>query len=98
MPNPNNFGQAWKGTVSIGGSQFNALQFDYEEFGDLEDITYSKAGGVTSRVVIPGYPGVRGTVTFVYDAANQPVLSPYDMRFGTLMAIIMMPEGTKPYS
>ena len=94
----NTWAQAWKGTITINSNDFNALQFDYEEFGDLEDITFSQVGSATFRAVLPGYPGVRGTVTFVYDTLNQPTISPFDFRFGTLATIVIKPEGTKPFS
>ncbi len=92
------FVQGWKGTISINSNFFNALQYGFEEFGDLEDITYTKVGSVTYRVVLPGYPGARGNISFVYDTANQPTISPFDLRFGTLMSLVLYPEGTKPYT
>lgn len=91
-----NFVQGWKGTISINANFFNALQYGFEEFGDLEDITYTAPA--TFRVVLPGYPGARGNVSFCYDTANQPTISPFDLRFGTLMVMILYPEGTKPYA
>ncbi len=92
------FVQGWKGTININGSFFNSLQYSFEEFGDLEDITYTRVGGVTYRVVLPGYPGARGTISFVYDTANQPTISPFDLRFGMFISMVLYPEGTKPYS
>jgi len=94
----NSWAQAWKGTITINSNDFNALQFDYEEFGDSEDITYSRAGSATYRAILPGYPGVRGQVIYVYDTLNQPTISPLDFRFGTLATIVIKPEGTKPFS
>lgn len=93
-----NFAQGWKGTISINGTLFNALQYSFTETTDLEDITYTQASGATAQVLLPGYKKVNGTISFVYDTANQPTISPFDMRAGTLMTLILYPEGTKPYS
>lgn len=93
-----NFAQGWKGTVSINGNLFNTLQYTFSETADLEDITYTVAGGATYAVLLPGYRKASGTLTFVYDTANQPTISPFDMRAGTLMTLILYPEGTKPFS
>lgn len=93
------FSQAWKGTISWGGTLFNALQFSYTDTAPLEDITYSVAGGATFAVKLPGYRSISGNVQFVYDTANQPTISPFDMvsRSATA-AIIIYPEGTKAFS
>ncbi len=92
------FSQAWKGLISIGGSNFNALNIMFEESTDLEDITYTVAGGATFAILLAGYQKGKGSLDFVYDIANQPTISPFDMRAGTLLSIIMYPEGTKPYT
>ena len=93
-----NFVHGTKGTVSINGNLFNSLTFEFEESTDLEDITYTVSGGATAQVMIPGYKKVSGIISFVYDTANQPTIAPYDMRAGTLMALVLYPEGTKPYT
>lgn len=89
-----------KGTVSLNGNLFNALTIDFEESTTLEDITYTQAGGATYAVKIPGYISGSGSVNFIYDTANQPTISPYDMRPGrsTPIAFIVYPDGTKPFS
>lgn len=88
------------GTISINGSLFNSTQFKFSEkvVGGLQDITYSQAGGATYQTMLPGYNGVSGSITFIYDVNNQPVIAPYDMIPGQLMTLILYPDGTKPYS
>lgn len=98
MPVTPNFISGRLGTISINGNLFNAEQFDIEEATTLDDITYTIAGGVTYKVLLPQYNWVTGTITFVYDTANQPTIAPLDMIPGQLMALILYPDGTKPYS
>lgn len=93
-----NFVQAYKGTVTIGGTQFAVLSVTYSEKAPLEDITYTKSGGATFGIQLPGYITASGTLSFVYDVANQPVLDPQNLKAGTLMVLVIYPEGTKPYS
>lgn len=93
-----NFINGKEGTVSINGSLFNAEQFEFEEETPLDDITYSQTGGANYKVLLPGYNSAKGTISFVYDTNNQPTIAPYDMVPGTLMALILYPDGTKPYA
>lgn len=89
------------GTVSLNGSLFNALTINFREQTTLEDITYSQSGGATAQVVIPGYVRGSGSISFVYDTANQPTIAPFDLRPGrtnTAIAAIFYPEGTKPFT
>lgn len=95
---PNTFIHGRLGTITIGGTLFASEQYDYTEEIQLEDITYTVSGGVTFQVLLPGYAKVSGTITFVYDTSNQPVLSPQNMIPGTLMALVLYPDGTKPYT
>lgn len=95
------FVQALKGTVSLNGSLFNALQFDITFTAQLEDITYTTSGGATFGVHLPGYVIASGTVNFVYDTSNQPVISPFALQPNsgtTPIAAIFTPDGTKPFS
>ncbi len=93
------FAQAWKGTISWGGTLFNALQFSYTDTAPLEDITYSQAGGATFAVKLPGYRSISGSLTFVYDTMAQPTISPFDMvSRASTATIIIYPEGTKPFT
>jgi hypothetical protein len=99
MPGTPNFIHGRLGTVSIGGSLFNSLQFDFESNITLDDITYSQAGGATGKVLLPGIYWAIGTITFVYDTNNQPVLAPFTFQpTGNLMALILYPDGTKPFA
>jgi len=93
-----NFVAAWKGTITLGGTQFNALQFNIKESAPLEDITYTQAAGATWQVNLAGYNRISGSVQFVYDGANQPTIAPFDMRAGKTLAAILTPDGTKPWS
>ena len=91
-----------QGTVSFGGSLFNALSISFEETTQLEDITYSQ-GLATQQVMLPGYRKASGSVTFVYDTANQPTISPFDLRPTANVPpvpilAIFYPDGTKPWS
>lgn len=86
-------------TITIAGTQFAGLTISYDEkLSDLTDITYTVSGGATFGVFIPGYNFATGTLSFIYDTANQPVLSPQNMIPGTLMAIVCSPDGTKLFS
>jgi hypothetical protein len=86
-------------TISIGGTQFAGLTASYaEKLSSLDDITYTVAGGATFAVFLPGYNMATGTITFVYDTSNSPVLSPQNMIPGTLMTLVVSPDGTKLYS
>ncbi len=86
-------------TVQIGGTYFAGLTINYDEkLSDLTDITYTVSGGATFQVMLPGYNGASGQITFVYDTANSPVLSPQNMIPGTLMTLVLSPDGTKLYS
>lgn len=92
-----------QGTVSFNGNLFNALSITFEETTQLEDITYSVSGSATSRVVLPGYRQGSGSVTFVYDTANQPTIAPFDLRPTATVppvpiAAIFYPDGTKPWA
>ena len=93
-----NFAQAFKTLVTINSNNFNVLTIDFDESSDLEDITYTQAGGATFAIMLPGYKKGKGTLTFVYDAANQPTISPFDIRSGTLITVTAYPEGTKPWA
>lgn len=95
-----NFIHGKLGTVSINGSLFNSMQYKFSEkvVGGLSDITYTQASGATAQVMIAGYNGVSGSITFIYDTNNQPTIAPFDMIPGTSMALILYPDGTKPYT
>lgn len=84
------------GTVTIGGNLFYVTKFSYGEKNSTADVTHSGASGF--QVKIKGVTSADGTLTFIYDTANQPTVSPYDMSTGNTAALILKPEGTKPYS
>lgn len=84
------------GTVSINGTTYNVVSFTYSSTVDQADITNTGGGGWYQS--LPGVTKATGSLTFVYDTANQPVLAPTDMRPGTSMALILKPEGSKAYS
>lgn len=84
------------GTVTVGGNLFNVTKFTYKEQNHTADITHSGAAGY--QVLLKGVTMASGTLTFVYDTANQPTVSPYDMTTGTTLSLILRPEGTKPYT
>lgn len=93
------------GTFSWGpGNLFNALSINFEESTTLEDITYSQSGGASTQVMIPGYRKGSGSVTFIYDTANQPCVSPNDMRPWVTNASAVptlctfSPDGSKAWS
>ncbi len=100
----NTFVHGRLGTVSLAGPStagptlFAVLQFSFKWITSLSDITFTVSGGATAKRILPGYYWATGTLTFVYDTTNQPVLSPQQMTPNTLMALILYPEGTKPYS
>lgn len=86
------------GTITLGGTAFAAEQFTYQEETTLDDITYTLAGGASFQVILPGYNKASGTITFNYDSGNQPNISPQNMVPGTLMALVLSPDGTRNYS
>ena len=87
-----------KGTASLNGSLFNCLSIDYEESVSNEDITFTTSGGATQKSVLPGYVSRTVSLSFVYDTANQPVLSPFNLQAGQPVSCIITPEGSKPYT
>jgi hypothetical protein len=96
----NNFIHAKLSTVQISSQYFAALTLDYnEDLSDLSDITYTQVGGATWRILLPGYNMASGTLSFVYDTLNQPVLTPFNMSPGTLInTFSISPDGTKLYT
>ena len=98
MPTTPNFISGKLGTISINANLFNAEQYDYEEATTLDDITYTTSGGANFKILLPQYNWATGTITFVYDIANQPTIAPYDMIPGLLLAMILLPDGTKPFT
>lgn len=93
---PNTFINGKVGTITIGGSQFAAEQYEFQHEVTLDDITYTQAGGATAQVMLPGYEKASGTISFVYDTLN--VAQIQSMRAGQLMALSLQPDGTRPYS
>ncbi len=86
-------------TVQIGGSYFAGLNISYDEkLSDLTDITWTRSGGATFGNFLPGYNFATGTISFVYDTTNQPTVSPQTMIPGTLMTLVVSPDGTKLFS
>ncbi len=86
-------------TIQIGGTYFAGLTASYKEVtSDMTDISFTVSGGVTFGTFLPGYNYATGTLTFIYDTTNQPVLSPQNMIPGTLMTLVISPDGTKLYS
>ena len=84
----------------MNGTYFACVQMAYnEKLSDFTDITYTVVGGVTFGVFMPGYNFATGTLSFIYDTLNQPVLTPQNMIPGTLInPMILSPDGTKLYS
>lgn len=92
-----------QGLVSFNGNMFNALSITFEETTQLEDITYSTSGSATARVVLPGYRMGSGSVTFIYDTANQPTVPPLSLQPTatvppTPIAAVFYPDGVKQFS
>lgn len=94
------FVQALKGTVSLNGNLFQVLSGTFKMSTTLEDITYTKSGGATYAIKLPGHVSGSGSINFVYDTSNQPTIAPYDLRPGSTTPItaIFTPDGTKPFS
>ena len=92
-----------QGTVTFNGNQFAAMTINFKEHTSLEDITYTVAGYATAQVMLPGYRKGTGSVNFIYDTANQPTISPFDLRPTATVppvpiAAIFSPDGTKSWS
>lgn len=86
-------------TIQFGGTYFAALTVKYSEgLSDLSDVTYTQSGGATWQIMLPGYSKASGSLTFVYDTLNQPVLSPQSQIAGALMSMIFSPDGTKLFT
>jgi hypothetical protein len=96
---PNTFIHGKLSTVTIATTQFAGLTISYDhDLSDLTDITYTQAGGATWAVFLPGYNVVSGDITFVFDTSNPPYLSPQNMTPGTLMALVVSPDGVRNFS
>lgn len=94
----NNFVNGKLGTITLAGTQFATMKYSFKEtLSDVTDITYTQAGGATFAVKQPGYNMCAGTLTFVYDTLNQPVIAP-NLIPGQTIAMVLYPEGTKPYA
>lgn len=96
MPATPNFISGVKGTVQINGNLFYVKQFKFRMFIALDDITHSGAQG--AQVKLPGVYGAEGDLTFTFDTANQPTVSPYNMTPGQLLQLVLEPDGSKAYS
>ena len=95
----NNFIHGRLTTVQISATYFAALTANIDEgLSDLTDITYTQTGGATFQILLPGYNKMAGSLAFVYDTLNQPILTPQNMIPGQLMTLIFSPDGTKLYS
>ena len=58
----------------------------------LEDVTSSGGGGW--RQSIPGVNSISGTLVLCYDFANAPLLAPYTLQAGKLLATLyIVPDG-----
>ena len=92
-----------QGLVTFNGSSFAAMTINFKEHTSLEDITYTVSGSATAQVMLPGYRKGTGSVNFIYDTANQPTISPFDLRPTatvppTPISAIFYPDGTKPWA
>ncbi len=92
----NTFVHGKDGTVTINGTLFALRQFQFTMNCDLEDITHT--GGNGYQVMLPGIIGASGSLSFVYDTLNQPTVTPINQTPGQLMALVLKPEGTKPFT
>ena len=96
----NNFVHGKLSTVQLGGTYFAIMNGSYEEtLSDLSDITYSLPTGGAYKVLLPGYNGAKGDLTYTYDTLNQPTVSGNLLQTpGTLMTVIISPDNTKFFS
>jgi len=94
-----NFVHGKLSTVSIGGTSFAATDFDVTGgLSDLTDITFTQTGGATFAVLLPGYRKAKGSVRWIYDTANQIIISPFSVVEGASITFIFTPDGTKQWS
>lgn len=104
MPATPNFIHGFKGTCTVGGSTFYVKQFQFSMKNTVADVTHSgatttyNAAPVSYRVKIAGITEVSGSLTFTFDSANQPTVTPYIMTPGATVALVLSPDGTKNYS
>lgn len=81
--------------IQVGATYFAALDVAWNDaLSDLEDITPTVSGGATFAVKLPGYRVGKGTIDFVWDANNIPLSGSINMTPGTLMALVITPDGT----
>jgi hypothetical protein len=87
-------------TIQFGGTYFAGLTISYNEtLSDLSDITFTQSGGATWAVKLPEYNMAKGEAAYVYDTLNQPTVAGNLLQVpGTLMTMIMSPDGTKFFS
>ena len=97
---PNAFAHSKLSIVELGGTYFACLTVSYDEsLSDLTDITFTQVGGATFKVLLPGYNGAKGDLTYCYDTLNQPTVTGNLLQVpGTNMTMIVSPDGTKFFS
>lgn len=82
----------------MAATQFAVNVFTFQEETTLDDITFTQAGSATFQTVLAGYLKASGTLTFVYDTLNKPFLAPYSIVTGTMVAMVLQPDGAGSFT
>lgn len=90
------FIHGYKGKFLIGSTDFQVTDFSVDWEVESEPITHTGAAG--AQVVLDGVEKISGTVTFVYDTAARPTVSPQQMKPRTFATIHFKPDGTDDFS
>jgi hypothetical protein len=85
-----------QGSVLIGSTSVNVIDFEVTLEVDLADITHSGAGGY--QVMLPGISKASGKLSFIYDTANRPTQSPLSMVPGLAATVHLKPDGVDDFS
>lgn len=72
-------------------TQFAVMGFEFTWAVALDNTTNSAGGGWGDQV--PGTQTIVGTLTFVYDLANNPNISPQQMTPGTVATLALIADG-----
>lgn len=92
---PNTFIHGKLVAVQLTGTYFATLGISWDDgLSDLEDITFTQAGGATFGIYLPGYRKATGQLSFVWDSSNVPFSGGINLAPGTLVPLIWTPDGT----
>lgn len=93
---PNVFIHGKQTTFAYGSTVFDCLTVDWDQSVDKADITHT--GALGNQVVLGGVTRSAVSLTFVYDTANKPTVSPQQFTPGTVATLHQKPDGVDDFS